>query len=84
MSRVIGLGQVPVQLRRNGQAMKQGAQPLEELRPLLRGHSEPDPEPSGSRNQIGSDQEDPISHRPQPPFKPAQGSTVSRKPMSRL
>ncbi len=36
-------------------------------------HSEPDPEPSGFGNQIGSDQEDPRSHRPQPPLKPARG-----------
>ncbi len=70
---IIRLSQVPFQLRRNGQPLGERPQTLEQLGPLLRGHREPDPQPSGGGDQIRPDQEDPISHGSQPPLKPARG-----------
>ena len=60
---IIRLSQVPFQLRRNWQPLGERPQTLEKLGPLLRGHREPDPKPSGCGNQIGPDQEDPLAHR---------------------
>ncbi|MCS6306177.1 MAG: hypothetical protein H8K07_21320 [Nitrospira sp.] len=41
--RIIGLAQVPVQLRRNRQPFSEGVQPLEKLGPFLRGDRESNP-----------------------------------------
>lgn len=68
---VSGLGQVPVQLRRNREAVEQSPQPGEKVGPLLARDGEPHPEASSFGDQIGPHQKDQVPDGPQPPLKPA-------------
>ena len=61
---VIGLGQVPFQLRRNREAVEQGPQSAEKVGTLLAGNGEPHPEASGFGDQIRPCQKDQVPDGP--------------------
>ena len=71
--RLIRVGEIPLQLRRNREPLGKRAQALEKFEPFLRRHREADAQPLRIRHQIRPDEKDSIPDGPQPPFKPARG-----------
>lgn len=82
--RLIRVGEIPLQRRRNREPLGERAKALEKFGSFLRRHRESDAQPSRIGDQIRPDENDPIPDGPQPPFKPARREHGVPNPLNRL
>jgi len=83
VSRIV-VGQGPFQLRRNGQALREGPESPQKLRAFLAWDREPDLQPSTAGNQVGPTRNTKSRTARNRRSNQQRGKTVSRKPARRL